>query len=139
MSSLKVTFGGYARYRGREGQLSFILHRISGLATLLFLTIHILDTSTVYFFPSLYEHAINIYRLPLMGAGEMALVAGVIYHGVNGLRISLFDWKPGLWNINTERKSVIFTIVLSFLLWLPVGLMMGYNILSNEPFHLFGG
>ena len=36
-------------YRGREGHLSFIGHRLAGLGTLLFLTIHILDTSTVYF------------------------------------------------------------------------------------------
>jgi succinate dehydrogenase / fumarate reductase cytochrome b subunit len=138
MSSLKATLGGYARYRGREGQLSFILHRVSGLGTLLFLGVHILDTSTVYFFPSLYEHAIALYRTTIAGVGELALVAAVLFHGINGLRIAYFDWKPGLWNIETERKSVILSVVLSFLLWLPVAYIMGRNILVHN-FGLFGG
>jgi succinate dehydrogenase / fumarate reductase cytochrome b subunit len=138
MSSLKATLGGYARYRGREGQLSFILHRVSGLGTLLFLGVHILDTSTVYFFPSLYEHAIALYRTTIAGVGELALVAAVLFHGINGLRIAYFDWKPGLWNIETERNSVILSVVLSFLLWLPVAYIMGRNILVHN-FGLFGG
>ncbi len=138
MSSLKVTMGGYARYRGREGQLSFILHRLSGLGTLLFLTVHILDTSTVYFFPNLYQHAIDLYRTTLAGVGEMMLVAAVLFHGVNGLRITLFDWRPQMWSIETERKSVLLSILLSFLLWLPVAYIMGRNILMHN-FGLFGG
>ncbi len=138
MSSLKATLGGYAQYRGREGQLSFILHRLSGLGTLLFLTVHILDTSTVYFFPSLYEHAIALYRTTIAGIGEMILVAAVLFHGVNGLRIAYFDWKPDLWSINTERRSVIITLILSVLLWLPVAYIMGRNILIHN-FGWFGG
>jgi succinate dehydrogenase / fumarate reductase cytochrome b subunit len=138
MSSLKATMSGYARYRGREGQISFILHRLSGLGTLLFLAVHILDTSTVYFFPNLYAHAIGLYRTTIAGAGEMMLVAAVLFHGVNGLRIALFDWRPQLWSIEVERKSVIASIILSFLLWLPLAVMMGRNILIHN-FGLFGG
>ncbi len=37
MSSLKTTLSGYAGYRGREGHYSFLLHRITGLGTALFL------------------------------------------------------------------------------------------------------
>ena len=36
-------------YRGREGQLAYIGQRLAGLGTLLFLAIHIVDTSSVYF------------------------------------------------------------------------------------------
>ncbi len=138
MSSLKTTLGGYVRYRGREGQLSFILHRLSGLGTLLFLAVHILDTSTVYFFPNLYEHAIALYRTTIAGVGEMVLVAAVLFHGINGLRIAYFDWKPDLWNIRTERRSVLLSILLAFLLWLPLAYIMGRNILMHN-YGLFGG
>jgi len=47
MQAVKLTLAGLVRYQGREGQISFILHRLTGLGTLLFLAIHILDTSTV--------------------------------------------------------------------------------------------
>ena len=75
-------------YRGREGHLSYIGHRLAGLGTLLFLAIHIVDTSSVYFgallgIPELYSHAIDIYRSPLFMVGEIVLVAAVIYHGIN--------------------------------------------------------
>ncbi|MBM2843086.1 MAG: sdhC, partial [Anaerolineales bacterium] len=47
MTTLRVPLEGSLHYRGREGQWAYLLHRVTGLGTLLFLTIHILDTSTV--------------------------------------------------------------------------------------------
>ena len=73
-TSLKTTLSGYLKYRGREGQTAFMLHRITGLGTLLFLTIHIVDTAAAYYYPPLYEHAIVLYRLPLFMVGEIFLV-----------------------------------------------------------------
>ncbi|MEJ2350790.1 MAG: hypothetical protein P8Y03_13470 [Anaerolineales bacterium] len=67
METLQTNIAGLVGYRGREGQISFILHRLTGLGTLLFLSIHILDTATVYFFPSLYAHAIDLRLLSCFG------------------------------------------------------------------------
>ncbi|NOH02618.1 MAG: succinate dehydrogenase, cytochrome b556 subunit [Chloroflexi bacterium] len=78
-------------YRGGVGQLSFVLHRMTGLGILLFLVIHVVDTSTVFFFPSLYADAIAIYRSVPFMIGEILLVFSVIYHGVNGVRIAILD------------------------------------------------
>lgn len=138
MSSLKATAAGYTRYRGREGQVSFMLHRLTGLGTLLFLTIHILDTATVYFFPSLYEHAIALYRNPIFMLGEIALVFAVIYHGVNGLRIAMFDWFPTFWTIDRERIWSKWGWLFAVVLWLPAAVMMGRNLLVLS-LGLFGG
>ena len=121
MASLVTTLTESVRYRGREGQWSFILHRISGLATLLFLTIHILDTATVHFAPQLYKEAINIYRNPIFMIGEMMLVAGVIFHGVNGLRIIVFDLYPRLWYEKLQKQWFWIAFVGTALLWLQIG------------------
>ena len=138
MSSLKTTFSGYVRYKGREGQTSFLLHRITGLGILLFLTIHILDTATVFFIPSLYEHGIAIYRTTFFGIGEIILIFCVIFHGVIGLRIAFFDWFPRLWTIEATRKWAIITLVVSILLWLPAAAIMSRNILIHN-YGFFGG
>lgn len=138
MSSIKTTLSGYVKYRGREGQLSFLLHRITGLGTLLFLTIHILDTSAVFFFPSLYEHGIALYRTTIMSLGEMVLVFCVLYHGVNGVRIAFFDWFPNLWNIASARKWALLTLIIAVLLWLPAAIIMGRNILIYN-YGMLGG
>jgi succinate dehydrogenase cytochrome b556 subunit len=124
-------------YRGREGHLSFIGHRLAGLGTLLFLAVHILDTSTVYFgkqlgLPGLYAHAIDIYRSTPFMLGEILLVAAVFYHGVNGLKIILFDTFPALWQVHQERQTFWRVAVITFVLWAPAAAMMGYSLYRNN-------
>jgi succinate dehydrogenase cytochrome b556 subunit len=114
MDVVKLNVTGLATYRGREGHLTFLLHRLTGLGTLLFLTVHILDTATVFFFPNLYNHAIELYRSTPMMLGEIVLVFSVIYHGVNGARIALFDlFFTDKWNIETQRKTAVWVLVIA--------------------------
>ena len=124
MYTLITSLRESVRYRGREAQWSFLFHRISGLATLFFLTLHILDTSTVYFFPDLYQHAIALYRSVPFMIGEMALVAGVIYHGINGLRIIVFDLYPHLWTEERQKTWFWIAFIGTIILWLPAGFLM---------------
>jgi succinate dehydrogenase / fumarate reductase cytochrome b subunit len=132
-SAIRTTVTGYALYKGREGQYAFLLHRLTGLGTLLFLIIHILDTATVYFFPSLYVEAIAIYRSTPFMLGEIALVFSVIYHGVNGLRIVITDlWAPSKWTIGFTRNAVRATLLLSLLLWAPAAILMALSLLQNN-------
>jgi len=139
MTTLKTAVTGYATYRGREGQYSFLLHRLTGLGTLLFLTIHILDTATVYFFPNLYAHAIDLYRSTLLGLGEIVLIFAVFYHGVNGLRLALFDMVfPKNWAVPSERASALVTLLISLMMWAPAAFIMLRNILIHN-YGLFGG
>lgn len=132
MSSLQTTVKGSLQYQGREGQWAFILHRLTGLGTLLFLVIHILDTSTVYFAPSIYEHAIEIYQSTPFMIGEIGLVFAVLFHGVNGLRVALFDLFPNLWVEHTQKQSFYATLVVSVLMWLPAAFLMGRSLLIHN-------
>jgi len=138
-SSLKNTATGYLTYRGMEGHYAFLLHRITGLGTLLFLVIHILDTATVYYFPSLYEHAIALYRSTPFMIGEIFLVFSVIFHGVNGLRIALTDmYFQKKWAIKSQQFSVRSALILSVIFWAPAAFVMLRNLLTYN-FGMFGG
>ena len=131
--SMTKTLSGYVRYRGREGHISFLLHRFTGLGTLLFLIIHILDTSLAYFNPGFYQHAIELYTKWYFMIGEIILVFCVIYHGVNGLRIAYVDLlKPAAWNIPAQRKAARLTLIISVILWLPAAGIMGYRTLHES-------
>lgn len=132
MSSLRAALDGGLRYRGHGGQLSYLLHRLSGLGTLLFLTIHILDTATVYFAPDLYQHAIAIYRSTPFMLGEIVLVFLVIFHGTNGLRIALFDLFPRLWRRGPQERSVAGVLAVSILLWLPAAYWMARSLVLHN-------
>lgn len=132
MSSLRTAVDGSLRYRGREGQWSYLIHRLTGLGTLLFLTIHIVDTATVYFYPELYAEAIGVYQTTGFMIGEILLVFSVLFHGVNGLRIALFDLYPEFWRERPQRNAIYVTVVVSILLWLPAAFLMGRSLLQHN-------
>jgi succinate dehydrogenase / fumarate reductase, cytochrome b subunit len=98
-------------YRGREGMWSWVLHRITGVAIYFFLLVHILDTSLVRLSPEAYNAVIDTYKTPIMGLGEAALVAAIVFHAFNGLRIILIDF----WGFGTRHQRVMFWIVIG--LW----------------------
>ena len=93
-NNLGLTLEQSVKYQGRFGQWAWIFHRISGLAVLLFLTVHIVDTSFVYFAPPLYEEALKLYKSVPFGIGEVLLMAAVLYHAANGIRVALVDFFP---------------------------------------------
>lgn len=131
-TGLRTTLQGGLRYRGREGQWSYLFNRVSGLGTLLFLTLHILDTATVYFSPSLYEHAIALYRSTPFMLGEIALVAAVLFHGLNGYKIIYFDLDPRRWTERNEARAFWWVCGLSFILWVPAAYFMGRALYVNN-------
>ena len=81
-------------YRGGPGMLAWALHRISGIGVLLFLFMHILETTMLGFGPRLYNSTINIYRQLWFKPIEFLLVAAVIYHAGNGIIVMVIDFWP---------------------------------------------
>ena len=79
-------------YRGRWGMWSWVAHRITGIAIFFFLLVHILDTAVVRISPEAYNGVLSLYKNPIMGLGETALVAAIVYHAFNGIRIILIDF-----------------------------------------------
>ena len=83
-------------YRGREGMWSWVLHRITGVAIFFFLLVHVLDTALIRVSPEAYDAVLGTYKNPIMGIGEVVLVAAIAFHAYNGLRIIIVDfWSQG--------------------------------------------
>lgn len=109
-------------YRGGVGQWSFILHRVTGVGVLLFLCLHILDTSLIVLGPGPYNHIIALYRLPFFRVMEVGLFASVLFHALNGLRIILIDCWPDLTRLH--RQLFVLEMAAFFLLMMPVTYLM---------------
>jgi succinate dehydrogenase cytochrome b subunit len=83
-------------YRGDPGMWSWVLHRITGATIFFFLFVHVLDTALVRVSPQAYNEVIETYKTPIVGLMEVGLVAAVLYHALNGLRVILIDfWQQG--------------------------------------------
>jgi succinate dehydrogenase / fumarate reductase cytochrome b subunit len=117
-------------YRGQPvGQWSWVAHRITGVAIFFFLLVHVLDTALVRVSPEAYNAVMETYKNPVMGLGEAGLVAAIVYHAFNGLRIILVDfWKSG----TRYQKQMLWGVLV---LWLVVMVPFLVRHLSN----IFGG
>ena len=83
-------------YRGDPGMWSWVLHRITGATIFFFLFVHVLDTALVRVSPQAYNEVIDTYKTPIVGLMELGLVAAVLFHALNGIRVILIDfWAQG--------------------------------------------
>ena len=116
-------------YRGREGMWSWVLHRITGVAIFFFLLVHILDTSLIRVSPEAYDAVIGAYKTPIMGIGEIGLVAAIGLHALNGLRIIAIDFLA----IGPRIQRLMFWIAIA--IW--VVLLAGF--IPRQIGHIIAG
>ena len=111
-------------YRGKFGMWSWVLHRITGVAIFFFLLVHVLDTSLVRLSPEAYNAVIGTYKTPLIGLGELGLVAAILFHALNGIRVILIDfWRKGAKYQNQMFWAVIIVALAIFAAFAPRHLM----------------
>ncbi|MFM6971927.1 MAG: succinate dehydrogenase, cytochrome b556 subunit [Rhodoluna sp.] len=115
-------------YRGKVGMWSWVLHRITGVAIFFFLLVHVLDTALVRLSPEAYNTVIQTYKTPLIGLGELGLVAAILFHALNGLRVILIDfWRKGV-----KYQNVMFWIVIA------IALIAFLGFAPRHLAHVFG-
>ncbi len=106
-------------YRGREGQWAFILHRMSGVALALFLLLHVIDISLVMLGPDgPFDAFLVFYHNWPFRIGLIMVIAGVVYHGLNGLRIILMDFTS--WGVRYQKQMWYGVMGLTTLIGIPV-------------------
>jgi succinate dehydrogenase / fumarate reductase cytochrome b subunit len=135
LSSLVLTLTETLRYRGAVGQWSWVLHRITGLGVLFFLVLHVIDTSWAVFYPALYEKALTAYQSPLFTLGEFGLVACVVYHAYNGLRIAILDYRPEMWK--HQQRAMMIVLGLTVITLVPTFLLMFGHVLEHYQHNPF--
>jgi succinate dehydrogenase / fumarate reductase cytochrome b subunit len=119
------------QYRGREGQWSWILHRVTGLGVFLFLALHIFDIFLVSFGPNgLFDTLLFIYHQPWARVLHIFLFFGVLFHAFNGIRITIFDFWPHLWKY--QRQAVWIEVVVFLAVFLPSTAFIVMEILSGH-------
>jgi succinate dehydrogenase / fumarate reductase cytochrome b subunit len=93
-----VSLATALRYRGQGPMLTFILHRIGGLGMAIFITIHILASfmggKTGVFLNTVYENWLF----------QIFIFFCILFHAINGLRITIVDLFPRL--LPHEREAI---------------------------------
>lgn len=110
-------------YRGSEGQLAWMLHRFAGVGVFLFLAFHIVDIFLMAFGPEVFDTLLIFYHQWIFKLMIVfGLYPGVVYHGLNGLRIIIIDFWPHL----GKRQAMLFRaqLVLFALIYVPSAIVM---------------
>ena len=104
-------------YRGRDGMWTWVAHRLAGVMLFFFLFAHVIDTALVNVSPEAYNTAMETYKTPIVGLMEVGLVAAVLFHAFNGLRIVLVDfWSQGP---RYQRQMSIAVLIICVTLFVP--------------------
>lgn len=123
------TFMEGLRYRGREGQWSWILHRLTGLGVFFFLALHIFDIYLIMFGPDLFNTLAAIYHHPVARVGHIFLFFSLLWHGFNGARITLLDFMPRLWKY--QRQAVLVQVLLFLVVFVGSTVAIVISILDH--------
>ncbi len=105
-----------ATYRGREGQIAWMLHRVTGVGVFLFLALHISNIFLMSFPAHVFNSVLIFYHSVLFKLLSIfGLYLGVLYHALNGIRVMIVDFWPGagkyqapLWRIQLVVFALAF-------------------------------
>jgi succinate dehydrogenase / fumarate reductase cytochrome b subunit len=96
------------KYRGGGPMLSSIMHRITGLAIVLFVSTHVIASFVMQQFGSDWATSINIiYESTYF---QFIVIFVVLYHMMNGLRMIILDLWPKLLEFQREATWVLWLI-----------------------------
>lgn len=90
----------FQRYRVRTGMFAWMAHRLSGVALVAYLVVHVWGLRALTDRAS-FNELIAGYHAPVFKVGEFLLLAAVVYHALNGFRIVLIDFLG--WSPNQKR------------------------------------
>ena len=100
------------------GFLSFALRRFTGVALVMYLLLHIWVIGSSLNSPEAFNERLNFLQSDLFKVLEIALLAAVIYHAFDGVRLLLVNW----FKITEKRKNLFYSVmVISALLVIAGG------------------
>lgn len=96
-------YPGFWDPRYRVGAWAFLLHRITGIVLAFYGIAHIFVIGTALRGAENFNRIMERFHQPWVLALELLLIGAIIYHALNGFRLSLFDLGIGV-----TRQKVIF-------------------------------
>ena len=102
----------------RAGWWAWFLQRLTGVALVGYLFLHILVISTVQAGQNAFDSVLIVLQKPFFVVLDLFLITAVVYHALNGVRVLLFDLGIGL-----KRQAGLFWVcmVLTTILTLVAG------------------
>ena len=86
------------------GFISFVLRRFTGLALVFYLFMHMWVIGSVNSGPEAFNARLNYFQLPIFKLLEIGLLAAVVYHAFDGIRLLIVHY----FEVTEYRKSLFY-------------------------------
>ncbi len=117
-------------YKGKSGQWAFVSHRVTGFLVFMFLLLHIVDVSLVNIDADLYNTVHELYGNVLLRLFECGLLFALLYHSMNGLRIVLVDFFPGV--IRREKMLTGMVVFITLAAGIPGSIVILWPFIEGR-------
>ncbi len=97
------------RYRWGEGMWSHLFHRISGLALVVYISMHIWVVHHIQRGPAAFDSLMDLLHKPMFRVGEALLLAAILFHSLNGMRLVVMDSGYGM-RLHRSTFWLVFAI-----------------------------
>ena len=105
---------------------SWVLHRITGATIFFFLSCTCSTPPSCGSAWQAYNEVIETYKTPIVGLMEVGLVAAVLFHALNGIRVILVDfWSEGP---RHQRTMLVGIGVIWLLVMVPALVVIGIHM-----------
>lgn len=92
----------------RTGMTAYLFHRISGVALAFYLVMHIMVISSAMVGgKSAFDALLGLLQTPLFVVLDLGLIAAIVFHGFNGVRLILFDLGIGV----RSQKQLFWAVI----------------------------
>lgn len=115
-------------YKKDTGSKAWIFHRVSGIALIGYLFLHIYSLSSLSQGRAAFESKMQSFSTPFFMFLEWLLFAFVLFHSLNGVRIVLVDWADGA---KYHRQLFKYSLVIGIILFFAMGYIMFSHEISN--------
>lgn len=86
------------------GFISFVLRRFTGVALVIYLFLHMWVIGSANSGPELFNARLNFFQLPIFKVLEIGLLAAVLYHAFDGIRLLIVHYLK----VTEYRKSMFY-------------------------------
>ncbi|MBX3014452.1 MAG: succinate dehydrogenase, cytochrome b556 subunit [Caldilineaceae bacterium] len=86
------------------GFISFFLRRLTGVALVFYLFLHMWVIGSATQGAAVFDERLNMVQTPFFKVAEVLLLAAVVYHAFDGIRLLLVHY----FNITSYRKSLFY-------------------------------
>ena len=114
----------FAVRRRKPGMWAYALNRITGIGLVVYLYLHLGVLSLLSRGPTSWDSFVSLARSPSFLTLDVILLAGILLHGLNGLRVAL----TGL-DIGVKQQKVLFSALI----------LVTVVALSAAALKIFGG